>query len=69
MAYHFVKLTQLGGKSVYINGDNIAAVHEDMSQPNNPDTLVIMTGSDASYYRVRESVEKVTDILFDMMND
>lgn len=68
MEYHFVKLTHLSGKPIYINGDNIAAVHEDLSQPKNPDTLVIMAGSDASYYRVKESAEKVTDILFEMMN-
>ena len=65
MAYHFVQLTLSTGKPVYINGDLVAAVY----QPNNQDTLVQLAGDDDNYLHVKESVEKVTDILFEMMND
>lgn len=65
MAYHFVQLTLSSGKPVYINGDQVAAVY----QPNNQDTLVQLAGDDDNYLHVKESVEKVTDILFEMMND
>lgn len=65
MAYHFVQLTLSSGKPVYINGDQVAAVY----QPNNQDTLVQLAGDDDNYFHVKESVEKVTDILFEMMND
>lgn len=65
MAYHFVQLTLSTGKPVYINGDLVAAVY----QPNNQDTLVQLAGDDDNYLHVKETVEKVTDILFEMMND
>jgi len=65
MAFNFVKLTQRGGKPVYINIDHVAAVHEDFSQPMDADTIVLMAGSDDSYYRVREKVEAVVDKIYD----
>lgn len=65
MAYHFVQLTLSTGKPVYINGDQVAAVY----QPNNQDTLVQLAGDDDNYLHVKETVDQVTDALFEMMND
>ena len=63
MAFHFAKLTLSNGKPVYVNGDLVAAVF----QPNNHDTLVQFAGDDNNYVHVKESVEKVSDILYDAM--
>lgn len=65
MAYHFVQLTLSTGKPVYVNGDNVAAVY----QPDDHSTLIQFTGSDDNMLRVKESVEKVTDELYGMMED
>lgn len=65
MAYHFAKLTLSNGKPVYVNGDLVAAVY----QLNNQDTLVQFAGYDDNYVRVKESVETVSDILYDAMRE
>ena len=65
MAYHFVMLTLNTGKPVYINGDQVAAVY----QSNNQDTIIQFGGHEDNYLWVKESVEKVTDELFGMMDD
>ena len=65
MAFHFAKLTLSNGKPVYVNGDLVAAVF----QPNDYDTLVQFAGDDNNYVYVKESVEKVSDILYDAMQE
>lgn len=69
MAYHFIKLTQRAGKPVYINGDYVVAVHEDLSQPRDADTLVITADGVGGYYRVLESVKTVTDLLYGTLQE
>lgn len=65
MAFHFAKLTLSNGKPVYVNGDLVAAVF----QPNDYDTLVQFAGDDNNYVHVKESVEKVSDVLYDAMQE
>ena len=65
MAFHFAKLTLSNGKPVYVNGDLVAAVF----QPNGYDTLVQFAGDDNNYVHVKETVEQVTDIIYDAMQE
>lgn len=70
MAYHFIKLTDRYGNPVYINGDHVAAVHEDAMLGRNGETVVVMNNSGVKpYYSVVESMETVTDLLYGMMNN
>ena len=62
---HFAKLTMTTGKTVYVNGDLVAAVF----QTNNQDTLVQFAGDDDLYVYVKESVEKTMDIIYDAMQE
>lgn len=65
MAFHFVRLTLGNGNAVYVNGDLVAAVF----QANDHATLVQFAGDDDNYVHVKESVETVSDILFDAMQE
>lgn len=62
---HFAKLTRQNGQPVYINCDMVAAVYA--FQSTSEDALVQFVGDDDNYIRVRESVEKTMDIIYDAM--
>lgn len=67
MAFHFAKLTLSHGKPVYVNCDLVAAVYD--FDLKNDCALVQFAGDDDNYVRVKESVEKTMDIIYDAMRE